>query len=440
MKNVDILFLYETRNRELENICLIKSELEKRGFSVAVINTWTNLYIKKPPYNAKVIVTHAMYDNGVYFFVKKYCGKVPKVVNMQCEQIGTVFEEKNPESRMLLKDVAKQCMNICWGNRTYRRLHDIAGIDDKHLSVTGQVAFDFCRKELKGYYLSRKEITEKYKINPDLNINLFISSFSYVNLPENIIKKSDLNSKDDFIKFSVDSFNIVLQWFKKLLDSHKDQAIIYRPHPAEADNPRLKEIKEKYPDRFFVIGDLSVKQWISIADRVYSWYSTSSAEAYMLGVPISVLRPVDVPPDLEVSLFENAKFINNYEGFEKTLYNEGQTSLCKEIFDDLYYVDEKPAYIHFADTIQKVYEDDGYLIKNPPQRKTGFKRKIKKFIYGSLEDVAYRLPKSVHFMDRFKTPPITDEYTLERQRINGADIEEIEKLQKHIEKVIAENS
>ena len=31
MQKVDVLFLHETRVRELENICLLKYELERRG-------------------------------------------------------------------------------------------------------------------------------------------------------------------------------------------------------------------------------------------------------------------------------------------------------------------------------------------------------------------------------------------------------------------------
>ena len=31
MKKVDFLFIYEVRNRELENICLLAAELEKYG-------------------------------------------------------------------------------------------------------------------------------------------------------------------------------------------------------------------------------------------------------------------------------------------------------------------------------------------------------------------------------------------------------------------------
>ena len=153
MKNIDVLFLYETRVRELENICLLKYELERRGYTVAVQNTWNELANKgKPKYNAKVVATHAMYHDGIYQFVQSIVGNVPKVVNMQCEQVGTLQDDEAEDSRFLLHGVAAQSMNICWGRKSYDRLLNRSKISPDYLRLTGQVTLDFCRPELKGYY------------------------------------------------------------------------------------------------------------------------------------------------------------------------------------------------------------------------------------------------------------------------------------------------
>ena len=37
MRKYDFLFLYEVKNRELESLCLLKYELERRGYSVAIV-------------------------------------------------------------------------------------------------------------------------------------------------------------------------------------------------------------------------------------------------------------------------------------------------------------------------------------------------------------------------------------------------------------------
>ena len=439
MKKVDVLFLYETRVRELENICLIKSELEKRGISVAVLNTWNNLGIKRPPYKAKVVVSHGMYHDGIYLFVKDFCGDVPKVVNMQCEQIGEIAYENKPESRYVLKGIAKQCMHICWGNRTYRRLRDIAGIDEKFLSLTGQVALDFCKKEFKGYYMSKEEIVNQYSIPENKDINLFISSFGYVNIPERLVEKDEKTRK--FIEFSVNSFNGIISWFEAFLSDHDDQVIVYRPHPAEADNERLRSLEQKYGGRFKVISELSVKQWISIADRVYSWYSTSTAEAYMLGTPVSILRPVEIPGKLEISLFENARFITSYNEFLDTFIANSASSIDKEVFEDIYFTDGCFAYIRVADTIEKVLKDDSFLIKNPPTLpEPGFKQKAKQNLSNAMSGLAQILPSSFTMLDRFRRTNEVDEYTIERQHNNFASEEDIAKIQKKIENVMAQKA
>ena len=114
---------YKTKEDEL------KRELERRGYSVGVLNTWNELgKTGKPKYDAKVVVTHAMYHDGIYLFVKDFCGNVPKVVNMQCEQVGTIKDDEAEDSRMILKGIAKQCMNICWGDCTVERLKTKAAL------------------------------------------------------------------------------------------------------------------------------------------------------------------------------------------------------------------------------------------------------------------------------------------------------------------------
>lgn len=434
MKKVDILFLYETRVRELENICLVKSELEKRGFSVAFQNTWNSLGIKKFPYNAKVVVTHGMYHDGIYYFVKSLVGNVPKVVNLQWEQIGTKQSEEDDTSRYLLKGVAKQCMNICWGEQTYDRLINKCGFDQKHLRKTGQITLDFCRPELRKYYLSKNEIQDRYNISKELNINLFISSFSYVNLPKSIETQSDIAEKQDFVNFSRSSFNSVLEWFDKMLNKFPKEVVIYRPHPAEANNPVLLEMQEKYKGRFFVIGELSVKQWIAVADKVYTWYSTSAAEVHAFGVPFAILRPVKIPEHLEVSLYEGAEFITTYEEFEKTINEKLNSPLSEQVFNRFYYRDEQFSFVKVADAIEDVFKDDSYLIKMEEQ-KVCSPCFIKRCAHNVLTFIKSCLPKKSKLLEKYRKPEF-DEYTLKLRKNNYASQEEIKQIQEKLKNIL----
>ena len=436
MKKVDVLFLYETKVRELENICLIKNELEKRGYTVGIQNTWNSLGKKKYPYKAKVVVTHGMYHDGIYEFVKSLVGHVPKIVNMQCEQIGTIRDEKDDNSRFVLHGVAKQCMNICWGDRTVNRLKQKSGIDDKHLRKTGHVTLDFCRKELRGYYLSREELCRNYGINEKLNLNLFISSFAYVNLPKEIENNSDMLNKKEFIDISRKSFNGILKWFSKVLENHSNEAFIYRPHPAEANNKTLIDLAQKYKGRFFVISELSVKQWVAIADKVYTWYSTATSEVYTFNVPCAILRPVKIPELMEIAIFERAAFIENYEDFEKTVLSEISSSVCKEIFDEYYTIYEELSYLKVADAIEDVLNDDTYLINMPSNRQ-------KKTVVGHLKQVVYKmlvfiktcLPKKCKLLNKYKKKE-RDEYTKQLQKNNFASRKEILEIQNRLKNLL----
>lgn len=436
MKKVDVLFLYETKVRELENICLIKNELESRGYSVGVQNTWNSLGKKRHPYKAKVVVTHGMYHDGIYEFVQSLVGKAKKIVNMQCEQIGTMKDEEDQNSRFVLRGIASQCMNICWGDKTIKRLTEKSGIDNKHLRKTGQVTLDFCRKELKGYYQTREQLFEQYKINNGYQVNLFISSFAYVNLPKDIEKNSDMLDKESFIDISRKSFKLLLEWFSELLKTDPNQIIIYRPHPAEANNKDLESLMEKFNGRFFVISDFSVKQWISVVDRVYTWYSTSMAEVYAFGVPCAILRPVQIPEKMEIALFENASYITDYLGFINSLKKEFDSSISKDVFTQYYSVEEKMSYLRVADAIEEVFNDDSFIISyQSKKKKPSIIIRIKIIIFSILKGIKSTLPKKWKILEKFKGIEI-DDYTLQLQKKNYASDKEIGDIQNKLKFIL----
>ena len=436
MKKVDVLFVYETKVRELESVCLLKGELERRGYSTAVLNTWNEIGQKKPKYKAKVVVSPSMYNNGIYDFLKNLCGDVPKVVNLQWEQIGPVGDEKKPDAWYILKGLAKQCMHVCWGPATYERLLTRANIDEEHLAVTGQMAMDFCRPEYRGYYRTKEDVFAQYGIPLDKEANLFISSFSYVNLPDNLVKESLFSEVDEFIHASCESFKGMLVWFERFLKENPEQLLIYRPHPSEARNPQLIAMEQAYPDRFFVISDMSVKQWIAVADRVYTWFSTASAEAFAFDKPVAVLRPYPMPADLETSLLQYVEKIKTYEDFEKTITNAFSQTLKAEDFLRYYRYDDVPAYIRVADAVEKVYKDDKYLIVDDrPKKKVSLKQKVKGILHKMITPIANILPEKITFLNKYRHKAKLDEYTVNRQKAAYVSPEEWQNMQEKIRKI-----
>ena len=189
-------------------------------------------------------------------------------------------------------------------------------------------------------------------------IAVFISSFSYVNLPEEYAQ----DAGDQFIKICTESQKIVLQWIERILTEREDVFFIYRPHPAEASNIKLNEM-EKRIDRFRVINQHSVKQWILIVDQIYNWYSTSFMEIFSAGKSCFLLRPIKVPLENEIEIFLTASFIENYDEFSATIDMKSQFPVSSDIMYQNYFVDSNEAtYIKAANELERIYSDQENIL------------------------------------------------------------------------------
>lgn len=87
MKKYDYIIGYEHKHREVESICLLKAELESRGFSVFVYCIYDPglfRYVRK--YKAKVLIVPFGYDNSSFYKCVRQAVDFDKVINLQWEQ------------------------------------------------------------------------------------------------------------------------------------------------------------------------------------------------------------------------------------------------------------------------------------------------------------------------------------------------------------------
>ncbi|MEG2770324.1 MAG: hypothetical protein RR902_05850, partial [Oscillospiraceae bacterium] len=184
MKKVDFLFIYELKARELENLCLLRAELEKRGYSVAFLNSWYGINHKPVRYNARVLVVSACYDGGTLGFFSSFAGKFRQVANLQWEQIMSNDKVFDKDSVWYISGLARAATHISWGDWNKNRLIDFCGVPKENVKITGHIGLDFLRKEFDGYYLTKEKLFEQYNLTKYKKVCLFISSFSLINLPE----------------------------------------------------------------------------------------------------------------------------------------------------------------------------------------------------------------------------------------------------------------
>ena len=446
-KVYDFAFIYEIKNRELDNVLLLKCELERRGYSVALIETWEQTCHRDPAVKAKAAVCYALYDEEMLDFVNQYLSGCRKFVNLQWEQVRTNGTDQMPaESHVSsgIYGIARRAVHICWGDSNYRKLTQKFGVPADHAFVTGSVTLDFLRKEFSGFYLSKESLYEQYGFDANKKLCLFISSFSYVDLPESIINSPRYQQQGFDVRkhyeISKGSRDTVLDWFEAELDKHPDTIIVYRPHPAEASASRLQRMCEKYSN-FKVIQDHSIKQWIVVADRIYTWWSTSITEVYAAGKGCAILRPMAMPYENELSIYNGARTVDGFEAFDAGFEAEQDFPIPEENIRDHYLMDDEPAFIRVCDVLESILNRDEYAIDGVTDQnytrigtwvynlKCGFKGMLVK--NRTFYAVLHRL-----FGRRIQDMRNEYRYSLEMRRKNAGTPAETEARQKLIRQIL----
>ena len=173
IKEMDYLIIYEHASRELESVCLLKCELEQRGYTVKICyadDLWRKFYRPKV-----VIVPYIYSDEEVreFSFFGKY--RANKIINLQWEQIFCMNDEKKGFQKP--SGSAKDCVFLAWGEGNKRFLENCGVVPEK-IKVTGSISTDFCSTRFHRLNRGRGYLAEHYHIPADKKWMLFISSFS----------------------------------------------------------------------------------------------------------------------------------------------------------------------------------------------------------------------------------------------------------------------
>ncbi len=364
IEELDFIFIYEHKVRELENLCLLKYELDRRGYKTKIVHIEDAEALKamRPIYHAKVVVTMACYQNSSIEWHTKNFVKFDKLIDLQWENIVFPMDEKDKKAFKNYSGVAKDVVRISWGERNKKRMLDVAGMDPRKVKMIGHVGMDFLREELKGYYRTKEDVLKEYDIPTDKKIFLFISPyFSDEHTEEYLVemcKRFGEGWRYYYQDCMLPSKKIILDWMSKICEQREDIVFIYRPHPGE-ESRQANEMTQKYAN-FKVIGTQSVKQWILISDKIYTGNSSTFVEAFFGRKMCYLLFPIPVPEDYELAFLKEADKIQNFDEFEKTTHEDDRPfPVSEKLIDEVYTIDwEKPSYVKFADMAEEV-------IKNP---------------------------------------------------------------------------
>ena len=124
MEELDFLFIYEHKVRELENLCLMKYELDRRGYKSKIMHIEDAEALKamQPIYHAKVVVMMACYENSTIEWHTKNFVKFDKIIDLQWENIVFPMDEKNSHAYKNYSGVAKDVVRVSWGEMNRKRI------------------------------------------------------------------------------------------------------------------------------------------------------------------------------------------------------------------------------------------------------------------------------------------------------------------------------
>jgi surface carbohydrate biosynthesis protein len=362
---LDLLLNYEHKVREIESLCLIKIEMENRGYKVAFSCTYDEdrvrfKYFKK----AKVVVASTLYNDACLFeFVYRISGYTKKVVNLQWEQSLTNFDESNKDFYQNPKGFAKEAVHLCWGEASKNRLLK-NGVPEDRAIVVGPIQMDLLNPFFLNYYETKSQLAKKFNLDDSKEWILFISSFTYTNMTKETYEeelKCYGERLNEFKELSIKSKAEILKWIEDALKLYPNKLFIYRPHPSEKEDQRLNYLLSNYPN-FRVINDLSVKQWIKTSEKIFTWYSTAAAEVYFSNKNFQILRPFEIPFDWEVTIYNNSKKLTCYEDYIFSIENNTNAfPLDLRILNSYYNINkELTSTIRICDILEQMILTDNF--------------------------------------------------------------------------------
>lgn len=359
-KKAKITIVIELYKREMVSVLLLKIELEKRGYKVEIKRKSEDISV----YSCDMLIVPNGYRTSGYVDYRYRFNCVSGVMlNLQWEQLSSRYEENN--NKWTSEGEAKKLVYLCWGKNRINKLLE-AGVEKKNLEIVGPIHTDVMREQFDSIWDTKKEISKHYGLDKTKKWILFISSLTFatkksvfMNSAKKLINYIDYDERQTTEEKTQKE---IIDWLLKVCADDNNLTVIYRPHPTEVKSPALEKARRYGGDRFRIISDLDLKQWIKVSDVLALWNSTSAIECSMSGKKCIILRPYELDRNEEYILYDQAIMAKTYTEFCDQLYSDkyNEFPIKRNMLEEYYDIQKTPTYIRICNIVEKVLRDDSY--------------------------------------------------------------------------------
>lgn len=328
MKDIDLLYFVEHRDREMDAAAAIAALLDKCfGRSVKVEPIGYGTYRSASKYIPKVVVTPfcpSVETVPLNVFWEIY-GDDIHYANLGFEQLlANLFRYSHVPRDKFSKEVAYHC---AWNNE-YKDWLVENGVPPAHIPITGSPQHTFYLSKYKRLLASREEVAAEIGINAQRKWAFFPFNYGGAFYGEAVRtgmlrKGQPPEMLDAYIKFCRQSFDAVMSWLLRAAHEHRDTFFIIRPRPLEEREVYLERIRSigSIPPNIIVVKRRPIRDWIANSDIVFSSFSTTLLDALVAGKNAFSLLPYPLPEWLRNDWNDLIPAVRNSEEFTAIIAN-----------------------------------------------------------------------------------------------------------------------
>jgi len=324
MRKIDIVFLIEHKDREMDSVVQIAQFLKKK-FAMNSMIVSVDLHIYKLLFiKPKVVVFPYIIDSNLfpYNFVIKLFGNSVKYLNLNWEQLLSPInlEFKKPKTNFNRNTL----FHIAWDN-SFKSFLLENKVREDNIFITGNPTHDILKDLLLSKNEIKKGLSEQFNLNMD-RIWIFLPmNYGWAFTSDDLIKVKISRGYDQEIAWEHQSYsrkclNQFIYFVKELADNF-DAEFIIRPHPGVSEKSYLKYFENENPkkENIHIIKDYTIKEWIVSSQIIGSSWSTSVWDAHKIGKTVFLFTPYPRPKWLDVEWNSMVTNIKDIQGFKKMM-------------------------------------------------------------------------------------------------------------------------